>query len=783
MKCLSLALLVATLGTGCQSLMSDRSPASTSQDGNGLKEDAEPCDGSPGCSAAGRLEECGNGISDPGEECDNGAANDDTGDCTRACKKAICGDGLVKTRASGSPDGGVDPTLERCDDGNKENGDGCNPQCTMLGRVTVIGGEAGGMGIADGVGSGARLANVYALAARRDEVYFSETGSCRIRSLYVPTGKVSTVAGVANECHVLRDGPADKATFSRAAMPMVRVGSDLYVGQAGSLRKLALDQDNQPVSTCLEQPASQFVAMASDPNQSTVLYVAEPQALYKMDLPCDCSARTCNLKLLAGNKDAASAAIDGPGSTARFVAIQSLAFNSRDNLLYIGERGSLRAMDLATGAVFTVAGNASTPGHDDGAGKDARVGDIRGLAQVGDSLYFTEQEIDSTERATVSLGWGNLRRMSLVSSMEIATVAGTHGTISTLDAGESDGFSSFARFVNPGPLALVGDETTGLLILGEQASLRAHALGSTPGMVTTAAGVLEKDLSYHRVTSAAAHNGNLYVANRFGDLTRVPMASSRPLEVSQNCEADVHVPVALAISGSTLFVADASTALDGVCAIDLSPEAQSPRMVLSKIGLKDWGTRGGVTGMAVDAEAVYFASRADRTIRRADRATGLVTVMTVAHPLVSPWGLAMVDGDLVVTLMESNLVLRINVKTGAAQPIGTGMAQTVDSAADNATAAAFCHPTALAWDPARRQLFVAETHCAPAGDPQGHAIRQIDWASGNVTTLLGPGPRPYLKEGTGALAGVNWVGALTFDDRTKSLYAADTWENVLLKIE
>ena len=59
---------------------------------------------------------CGDGAVDAGEECDEGAANDDNGACTSACKLASCGDGFVQPG-------------EGCDDGNDDNSDGCVAGC------------------------------------------------------------------------------------------------------------------------------------------------------------------------------------------------------------------------------------------------------------------------------------------------------------------------------------------------------------------------------------------------------------------------------------------------------------------------------------------------------------------------------------------------------------------------------------------------------------------------------------------------------------------------------
>lgn len=67
-------------------------------------------------------ENCGNGIRDPGEECDDGyAGNSDTvGMCTMACKRPVCGDGLVWQ------------DYENCDFGPNNNDtvyNGCTTEC------------------------------------------------------------------------------------------------------------------------------------------------------------------------------------------------------------------------------------------------------------------------------------------------------------------------------------------------------------------------------------------------------------------------------------------------------------------------------------------------------------------------------------------------------------------------------------------------------------------------------------------------------------------------------
>jgi cysteine-rich repeat protein len=71
---------------------------------------------------------CSDGVVDPGEECDDGNREDRDG-CTNACTCARCGDGILRLfpNAPGDTCPGV---AEECDDGNTAGGDGCSATCT-----------------------------------------------------------------------------------------------------------------------------------------------------------------------------------------------------------------------------------------------------------------------------------------------------------------------------------------------------------------------------------------------------------------------------------------------------------------------------------------------------------------------------------------------------------------------------------------------------------------------------------------------------------------------------
>jgi len=62
---------------------------------------------------------CGDGLLEPGEVCDDGNRDDDDGCSSDCLSDETCGNGVVDTA-----------TDEGCDDGNQVAGDGCSPECT-----------------------------------------------------------------------------------------------------------------------------------------------------------------------------------------------------------------------------------------------------------------------------------------------------------------------------------------------------------------------------------------------------------------------------------------------------------------------------------------------------------------------------------------------------------------------------------------------------------------------------------------------------------------------------
>ncbi len=153
-------------GDGCSETCVDESGAPTC--GNGFMEVPEDCDDGnitdgDGCDSECQLESgCGDGVVDPGEECDDDNVVSGDGCTNRCMQEFVCGDGMcdvanaetcVKCPADCCPycgDGVLDiwsesepdsPPYddETCDDGNNEDGDGCNSGCEDEDGVATCG--------------------------------------------------------------------------------------------------------------------------------------------------------------------------------------------------------------------------------------------------------------------------------------------------------------------------------------------------------------------------------------------------------------------------------------------------------------------------------------------------------------------------------------------------------------------------------------------------------------------------------------------------------------------
>jgi cysteine-rich repeat protein len=810
--------------------------------GDGVKQElaGEECDDGntePGdkCSPRCTIETCGNGIVDHGEQCDHGLGNDDGGDCTRACQFARCGDGLLRTR------GDATIPYERCDDGNNLNGDGCNPQCELRGRLAVIAGEPGGKGVADGIGNAARFGGITGMIADAKHVYLYDGGACAIRRFHRATHVVETIAGGKDGCsgHTT-DGSPSQATFGGVRAQLARAGDFLYVGEGSLLRRVNLREgaaDRFYVRSCFgfsdEEFRQQggFISFVLSASQDK-LYAATFRALYQVTLPCDCqplssAPNSCRPTLLAGHpQQEATQLVDKVAAAdARFLALVAMAEDASDRSLYIADATAIRRLDYDTQTITTFAGddagNYAGYGAVDGPRHDARFGQISAMIAHQRSLYVLDKYIgrdDADHRLAVRLGWTRLRKIDLsASDSGVTSPLGVFGLVGN-GAGEIDGFGGYSRFIDGESLALASDSGQDLLFIGSGASIRAVDLNSN--VVTTAAGSLVNDATFHNVNALATHQGKLYAMNEQRELVQISLEQAAPHELMPLCPTFVgisHQVVAATVDAGDprrddddyLYLVD--DGLFGICRINLKtrkaqvvwrdPNTTNP----SQGEYLGWG----VSGLAHDGKSLYLVASWANQILRLDVADldptqqrGPLTEkapepVKVQAALKLPRKAVFVQGRLFVTSQENNLVIGVDVASGASIVLGSGEAMSSDSPAcpdgqdapgcpqtsqQRLATVNFCHPMGIATN--GKQLFVSEGFCpSRSGSFHGNAVRQIELDTFNVTTLIGAAGPARLVEGEGANAAVNFPAALSYDAKTRSLYLADAWENVLARVD
>lgn len=407
-------------------------------------DDGNTTDGD-GCSAACRVEivgaTCGNGMLEPvaREECDDG--NTTSGDgCSATCQLepvgASCGDSTV------------DPG-ETCDDGNTTNGDACNPTCNFGNTTTLFAGSPGDGGWVDGVGTAARFTmggpgtcmGTAVLAADNTYLYVGDSTNRRVRRIEIATATVSTIAG--DGMMRIRDHAMGASASFNNLEAITTDGARLWVSDSCRIREILLTAP-YPVTTiaggaCLaagsavtDGPA--LTATWSDMRGLTYyagrLYSVDANAavLRALDLA------TMTVSTLAGTANM-HGSVDGVGAAARFQSPRYIASDNSGMLFIADTNGQrIRAYNTVTGGVTTFAGD-GTMAILDGVGTAAQIQRPRGITSDGTSVYFAEFN-------------GHVIRQGVIATQAVTTMIGAAGT-----AGYLEGVGTVARMDSPWGLA------------------------------------------------------------------------------------------------------------------------------------------------------------------------------------------------------------------------------------------------------------------------------------------------------------------------------------------
>jgi DNA-binding beta-propeller fold protein YncE len=310
---------------------------------------------------------------------------------------------------------------------------------TPSGQATTVAGQFGIVGSIDGTRTGAQFNTPTGIALDgTGRLYVADTNNCTIRSIVIATGQVTTVAGTPGQCGYL-DGTGTAARFNQPrGLAIDAAGTTLYVVDLANhvIRRMVLA--TRQVTTLAGAPgvpgAADGIGTAALFNQPSNLALDGTGQLYVSD-SSNCTIRRIDIVSAQVSTFAGSAGactwLDGTGIAARFRHSGSLSVGGGS--LYVADYDShvIRAINLSTTQVSTVAGTPGVCGAADGVGSAALFCNPSDALFVSNTLYVADA--------------GNhvIRRVTL-STRVVATLSGDLPS-----PGSTDGTGGTARFTSP----------------------------------------------------------------------------------------------------------------------------------------------------------------------------------------------------------------------------------------------------------------------------------------------------------------------------------------------
>lgn len=262
---------------------------------------------------------------------------------------------------------------------------------------------SGKAGFADGGASEAtfRQPQGLALAANGNTLYVADTANHAIRSIDLATGSVTTIAGTGQQLTAL---PAPGANARQTAMSspwgLTLIGDTLYIAMAGTHQLWAMNltastvsvfagtsregiDDGERLHATLAQPSG--LVSEGGPNGGKLFWV-DPESSSVRTVPV---AGDGSVQTLVGTGLFDYGNNDGTGKNARIQHAQGIAIGNGSLFIADTYNHKIRALNLATERVTTVAGSGSH-GWKDGPAKQAEFNEPSGLSYGAGRIYVAD---------------------------------------------------------------------------------------------------------------------------------------------------------------------------------------------------------------------------------------------------------------------------------------------------------------------------------------------------------------------------------------------------------
>jgi streptogramin lyase len=265
------------------------------------------------------------------------------------------------------------------------------------GKVTTIAGngDAGDSGDG-GPATEASLKTPHGVAVdNRGNVFIADSPNHRIRKVNLATGVITTVAGTGQDGYGGDGGPATAARLNRPRFLVIAPDGSLIIADTANYRVRRVD----PAGVITTIAGNGERGYSGDGGPATAARLDDPRGLAFDDAgnlyvsnaegsPVPSVRRIAPggvITTVAGGRPAGFAGDGGPAVDARLHEPRSIAVWR--STLYIADsmNDRIRAVDLRTGLIRTVAGTgASTYGGDGGPATAAKIAEPRGVAVTGE---------------------------------------------------------------------------------------------------------------------------------------------------------------------------------------------------------------------------------------------------------------------------------------------------------------------------------------------------------------------------------------------------------------
>ena len=437
-----------------------------------------------------------------------------------------------------------------------------------------------------------------------------------------------------------------------------------------------------------------------------------------------------------GDGGAATAAeLDGPAGIAVDAAGDILIADSMNNVV--------REVDHATGLITTVAGNGTCGyGGDGSAATSAQLDDPTGVA------------VEADGDVVIADSGNNVIREVDPSTGVITTVAGN----GTCDYGGDGSAATSAQLDDPTAVAV---DPTGNILIADTGNNVIREVDLSTGLIETVAG---------NGTQGYSGNG--------------AAATTAELSGPTSVAVDANGGIVIADSGNNVIrKVDLSTGLIETVAGNGTQGYSGNGGAATSAELSD------PTGVAMDAAGnLLVADSMDNAVREVDPNTGLIDTVAgngsgnysgdggaaTSATLNYALGVAAdTAGDLFIADTANNVIREVNASTGAIITIAGNGTCGYGGDGSAATSAQLNAPTGIAVDDAG-DIFIADTG--------NNVIREIDLATGVITTVAGNGAWDYSGDGSAATgAQLNAPTGVAVD--AGDIFIADTGNNVIREVD